>query len=147
MNQSKTTFSVLYDQFVASIGSGIPITENRKNCVLNFRINVPQGFQFSVTQVDFRGYARLESGVNGLQKVIYYESGSVEQFTAQSSFRGPMEMDYVLSDRVGMLTWSDCGKSINYNVNAQVRLDKGMSNGQGVLSTGMFLMFSWLTMV
>jgi len=46
---------MLFDSFVASVGAGIPITESRKNCQINVKMHVPNGWQFSVMTVDYRG--------------------------------------------------------------------------------------------
>lgn len=83
--------TLIFDAYVASIGQGVAVTENRKNCQLNIQIHYPGGFQFSVLSADYRGYAALESSkVSGLQKSTYYFSGQTAQFSTQTSFTGPM---------------------------------------------------------
>jgi hypothetical protein len=75
----KTTMTLIFDEYVASIGPDVAATENRKNCQLNIDIYYPGGFQFSVLSADYRGYASLEKGVTGTQKSTYYFSGQTEQ--------------------------------------------------------------------
>lgn len=60
---------------VASIGTGVPITENRKNCQLNINLQYPPGFQYSIFSTEFRGYAGLSANVTGTQSATYYFSG------------------------------------------------------------------------
>src|SRR4051794_9858439 len=52
-----TTFTVWFDNFVATAGKGVPITESRKNCQLHFRVHVPAGLSFAVAEAHYRGYA------------------------------------------------------------------------------------------
>jgi hypothetical protein len=60
---------------VASIGPGVPITDERVNCQLNIDLEYPSGFQYSSLSTEFRGYAGLDSGVTGTQEATYYFSG------------------------------------------------------------------------
>src|SRR4051812_38006942 len=56
ISQDRTTMTLIFDQYVASIGPGIPVTENRKNCQLNIDLIYPGGFQYSIFSADYRGY-------------------------------------------------------------------------------------------
>ena len=71
--------TLIFDSYIASIGPGIPITEQRKNCQLNVDIRYPGGFQYSVLSADNRGYAALDKGVSGTLKSTYYFSGQTAQ--------------------------------------------------------------------
>jgi hypothetical protein len=68
-------FTLIFDEYVASIGPGVPITENRKNCQLDIDLQYPSGFQYSVFNADYRGYAALDANVTGTQQSTYYFSG------------------------------------------------------------------------
>jgi len=68
-------FTLIFDQYVASIGPGVAITENRKNCQLNIDLQYPQGFQYSVFTTDYRGYVGIDAGVTATQEATYYFSG------------------------------------------------------------------------
>jgi hypothetical protein len=69
------SFTLIFDDFVASIGPGIAITESRLNCQINLDLEYPTGFQYSILNTDFRGYAGLDKGVTGVQQATYYFSG------------------------------------------------------------------------
>lgn len=71
--------TLIFDQYVASMGTGVPITENRKNCQLNINLQYPGGFQYSIFSADYRGFAELDAGVNGTQQSTYYFSGQTAQ--------------------------------------------------------------------
>ena len=77
----QTTMTMIFDKYVASLGPGIPVTENRKNCQLNVDIRYPAGFQYSLFSADYRGYVGLDAGVTGVQKSTYYFSGQNQQVT------------------------------------------------------------------
>jgi hypothetical protein len=48
ISDDRTTFTLIYDQYIASTGPGVPITESRKNCQLNVNLHVPQGWTFTI---------------------------------------------------------------------------------------------------
>jgi hypothetical protein len=76
---------ILYPELSASIGPGISVTEQRKNCQLNVAITYPGGFQYSILSADYRGYAALQKGVSGTLKSTYYFSGMTEQASSPNS--------------------------------------------------------------
>lgn len=71
--------TLIFDQYVASVGPGIDITEQRKNCQLNVDLLYPGGFQYSIFSADYRGYAAVSKGVTGTLKSTYYFSGQTTQ--------------------------------------------------------------------
>jgi hypothetical protein len=79
LSDDRTIMTLIFDQYVAQIGPGVSVTENRKNCQLNIDLRYPGGFQYSVFSADYRGYAYLDPGVTGVQKSIYYFSGQTAQ--------------------------------------------------------------------
>lgn len=79
ISEDRTTMTLIFDSYVASIGPGIAVTENRKNCQLNIDLLYPTGFQYSVFSADYRGYAALDKGITGTIKSTYYFSGSTQQ--------------------------------------------------------------------
>src|SRR3954463_5604665 len=43
LSGDRQTFTLIFDNFVASKGPGVPITENRKNCLLVLSTHTPDG--------------------------------------------------------------------------------------------------------
>ncbi len=78
--------TLIFDSYIASVGPGIAITEQRKNCQLNVDLLYPGGFQYSILSADYRGYASIDKGVNGVLKSTYYFSGQTAQVCYQSHF-------------------------------------------------------------
>ncbi|KAE8443987.1 hypothetical protein EG329_001116 [Mollisiaceae sp. DMI_Dod_QoI] len=135
ISSDRTTFTIIFDSFVASLGSGVAVTENRKNCQLNVNLQYPSGFQYSVLGTTFRGYSDLTSGVTGVQSATYYFSGSSTQASSSTTFKGPSSGDYEVSDNIPFSStiWSPCGAALPLNINSQVRLT-GPSTGSGLLT-------------
>jgi hypothetical protein len=135
ISADRTTFTIIFDTFVASLGNGVAVTENRKNCQLNINLQYPSGFQYSVLGTTFRGYAALTAGVSGTQSATYYFSGSSTQASTSTNFKGPTSGDYEVSDSIPFSStiWSPCGTALPLNINSQVRLT-GPSTGSGLLT-------------
>jgi hypothetical protein len=125
-NDDRTLLTTVFDSFIASVGPGVAVTENRKNCQMTLNIHYPGGFQFSIFEADYRGYAQLDANVAGLQKSTYYFSGSTSQATLQTPFKGPENgQDYTITNKLedSSLVWSPCGEEGLLNINAQVQVN------------------------
>ena len=79
ISADRTLVTFIFDSYIASIGPGIAITEQRKNCQLNLDILYPGGFQYSILSADYRGYADIDQGISGVLKSTYYFSGQTAQ--------------------------------------------------------------------
>jgi hypothetical protein len=64
-----------FDDFVASIGPGVAITESRKNCQLNIDLEYPQRFQYSILSTIYRAYIGIDAGITASQGSTFYFSG------------------------------------------------------------------------
>lgn len=114
ISADRSTLTLIFDQYVASIGPNVAITENRKNCQLNIDLLYPPGFQYSVFSVDYRGYAALTANVTGTLKSTYYFSGSTAQVRLEkfSEIRISNSPQYhvLINQRIvfipGLLHWS-----------------------------------------
>jgi hypothetical protein len=76
---AKDVLTLIYSNYVASIGPGTTVTDHRKNCQVNLDVHYPQGWQFSLFSVDYRGFEDLEKDVTGKQSATYYFSGNTPQ--------------------------------------------------------------------
>ncbi|CAI6334689.1 unnamed protein product [Periconia digitata] len=137
LSDDRTTVTLIFDTYIASIGPTVAVTENRKNCQLNVNIKYPGGFQYSVLSADYRGYAAIQKGVEGLLKSTYYFSGQTQQSITEYSFVGPVTGDYLKSDKADSTStvWSPCGANGLLNINSQVRLTASNASASGLLTT------------
>jgi hypothetical protein len=128
-------FTLLFDSYVAEAGPGVLLKEGRKNCQIAVDLRFPQGWSYSVIDVDYRGFVQLDPGTTGLQKTNYYFQGQSFGPSLQSSFRGPVAKDYHIRDSLGIdaVVWSPCGMTRALNLNTQVRVTA--SGGRRALMT------------
>ncbi len=119
--------SILFDEFVA-LGSNY--RESRKSCNLSIPIKVPEGFQISLYDTDYRGY--VAPGTQGRLRAEYFFAGNRGP-VFQRTFRG--ETDYNVRDKLVTVAdvWSACGDSVNMRVNASM-----MARGQGIATVDSF---------
>ena len=108
--------SILFDQFIAD---GTNVRERRKSCNLTIPMKIPQGFQISLSSVNYVGNISHET--TGRLRAEYFFAGQ----------RGPVfsgtftgETDYNVRHKPDI--WSDCGASVNMRVNAAI-----VANGSG----------------
>lgn len=137
ISADRTTFTLIFDSFVASIGPGVPVTDERLNCQLNLDLEYPSGFQYSILNTEFRGYAGLDAGVTGVQAATYYFSGSTAQAMTSTTFTGPTDGDYEITDAIPFTStiWSPCGAALPLNIDSQVRLSSTSTTATGELTT------------
>lgn len=128
-------FTLLFDSYVAEAGPGMPLSLARKNCQITVDLRFPQGWSYSVFTVDYRGYAKLESGTYGQQVSNYYFQGQSKTGSFRSTFYGPAERDYQIRDTLPLdaVVWSPCGANRALNMNTQVRVSA--SSGRRALMT------------
>lgn len=117
-------FTLLFDSYVAEAGRGIPLRESRKNCQLAVDLRFPQGWSFTIVDVDYRGYASIDRGATGMQKTNYYFQGQRMGPSLQTTLRGPFNDDYHIRDTLGVdaVVYSPCGLTRALNLNTQVRV-------------------------
>jgi hypothetical protein len=136
LNADKTAFTLLFDQYIAQMGPGLGFSGARKNCQINVALRIPQGWQYSVATVDYRGFMNLQAGVNAKQTASYYFQGSLATCRKETNFYGPAQRDYTLRDSfdVNTLVWSDCGAKANVNINSALFVT-GPSGRSGIITT------------
>jgi hypothetical protein len=106
--------TILFDKFSAL---GNDPSQSRKSCNLSIPIKVPQGFQISLYDADYRGY--VAPATSGTLRAEYFFAGN----------RGPVfqrtingENNYNVRDSLATVAdvWSACGDSANMRVNASM---------------------------
>jgi Domain of unknown function (DUF4360) len=121
--------TVLFDKFMA-LGNSPNASERRKSCNMTIPIRVPQGFQISLYDADYRGY--VAPNTRGTLRAEYFFAGS----------RGPVfnrtfngEANYTARDSLATVAnvWSRCGASVNMRVNASM-----VASGAGMATVDSF---------
>ncbi len=106
--------SILFDKFSAL---GNDPSQSRKSCNLSIPIKVPQGFQISLYDADYRGYVAPDT--KGTLRAEYFFAGNRGP-VFQRTFKG--EENYTVRDSLVTVAdvWSACGDSTNMRVNASM---------------------------
>lgn len=119
--------TLLFDKFIAE---GNNAKESRKSCNLSIPIKVPQGFQISLYDADYRGY--VSPFTQARLRAEYFFAGQRGP-VFQRTFNG--ETDYNVRDRLATVAnvWSACGKSENMRVNAAMS-----ARGRGIATVDSF---------
>ncbi|TWP51918.1 DUF4360 domain-containing protein [Lentzea tibetensis] len=125
-----TAFTVTYSDFLAQVGVGAKPTDLRKNCQLNLRVNVPQGFTYGIASADYRGFAHLESGATGVERANYYFQGMSPTAYVSHSYAGPFSDDWQATDNTELaaIVYHPCGEQRNFNINTELRVNAGTSD-------------------
>ncbi|KAH8832208.1 hypothetical protein DL96DRAFT_1810905, partial [Flagelloscypha sp. PMI_526] len=135
LNDEHTELTVVFSRYDASVGPGIPISENRKNCQLTFNVHVPSGFTFALVDIDYRGYYFLDTGVKVYRRSIYYFQGQLAQGESSATIDGPVDgVNIAYRDEFNSspMVYAPCGQDSILNLNSQVRVDNsGNKSGWG----------------
>ncbi|MEU0084567.1 DUF4360 domain-containing protein [Streptomyces sp. NPDC006274] len=130
VSQDNTAFTVTYSDYLAQAGGDSPATAFRKNCQLNLIVHVPQGFTYAIASADYRGFASLQPGASSTEKASYYFQGSPSTAFRSHRFEGPYDDNWQATDQTdwAQLVWAPCGVQRNFNINTELRVDKGTSD-------------------
>lgn len=131
-NAERTEFALVYDQFIASKGPAIPLAEATKQCQVNLNLKIPQGWQYSVATIDYRGSVALPKKMKATQRSTYYFEGDGELATADTVFAGPVSKEYLIRDTLPFSTvvWSSCDKVRPLTITTELELRGGLEPGQ-----------------
>jgi hypothetical protein len=119
--------SVLFDKFIAL---GNNASQSRKSCNMSIPIQVPQGYQISLYDADYRGY--VAPYTKAALRAEYFFAGNRGP-VFQRNFYG--EANYSVRDKLATVAnvWSACGDSVNMRVNASMS-----ARGQGMATVDSF---------
>ncbi|TYB49704.1 DUF4360 domain-containing protein [Actinomadura chibensis] len=125
-----TAFTVTYSDYLAQAGGKSKPTDMRKNCQLSLGVHIPQGFTYAIASADYRGYANLADGASGLERASYYHQGMSQTGVASHTVKGKYADNWQFTDTtpVAALVWKPCGEDRNFNINTELRVDKGTSD-------------------
>ena len=124
------TFTVGYHTFLARAGGGSSPVDQRKNCQINIRVTVPEGYTYGLARTTYEGYTHLQQGATGLARISTYLQGTSPTAAVSRSFAGPFSDDWVTEYRPYPtdVQWSPCGSPRNININAEVRVSLGSAD-------------------
>ena len=124
------TFTIGYHEFLARAGGGSSPIDMRKNCQVNLRVNVSDGWTYALAWTSYAGYTHLQSGATALHRVNTYLQGMSQTEYVNHAFTGPFSDDWETHYRpdISQIQWSPCGSPRNININAEVRVNLGSAD-------------------
>jgi hypothetical protein len=129
-----------FSEFVAEAGPGISLSAGRKNCVATLVLDIPSGWQYSITSFFYRGFMALDKGIQAEHSASYFLEGQGKTGTFTAKNFGPYENDYVYNDKVGIASavWSPCGVERALNINTAIRVSntnaRAYPHAQGLIT-------------
>jgi len=142
-----------FDSFQTYIGPGTAPADHSKNCQIHLDLHYPGGFQFSVMQATYHGYALMDAGVKGsFISTYFFSQNASATTTTRADISGPIDQVYTKIDNVqqASLVWSPCGTSGIVNANNRITLTSRNSSASGSLtdddatvSFQQILLFQW----
>ncbi|KAK6511085.1 hypothetical protein TWF481_000007 [Arthrobotrys musiformis] len=125
LGSDKQSFTAYFGRFTATIDTAAgSIKDARKFCQLNIAINVPAGWQFTVVQTSFTGYASLGPNIVATLKSSNYFAGSNDEQSYSIPIYGPTTRDFSVRSTsiVGDGEWSPCGTQSLLNIKSELQL-------------------------
>lgn len=101
--------TVLFSAFVARDGPDVPSPDRRRSCRLTVDLDYPQGWQYAIYEVDYRGGALLDEGTWGRQQARLHIRGA-GAVPSHMRIDGPYDDDYHTRSSIasGRRGWSRC---------------------------------------
>ncbi|KXX82360.1 hypothetical protein MMYC01_201306 [Madurella mycetomatis] len=141
ISPDKTVITFGFDAFQTEIGPGTRFPDRTKNCQLHLSLKYPGGFQFSVVESTYHGYAQLEKGVTGnFYSTYYFSQDAGATTTTQTSITGggiwEQGQVYTKTDQVPTASYifSPCGANGILNINNRIALTSTNSSAAGFIT-------------
>lgn len=131
VSEDKKAFTVTYSAYLAQVGVGAAPLDSRKNCQLGVLVHLPSGFTFGITQVDYRGYAHLEPGAQGVLRANHYFAGMPQSVPSTHVLNGGVEgidEDWVATDQMASTVFLPCGAERYVSLHTSLRVNAGASD-------------------
>lgn len=130
-------FTLLFSRLEAEIGGTVPPGSEKSSCRVTIDLRFPQGWSYTLFNVDYRGFASLDSGVVGQEKSTYwFQATPSKTSTFKMSLMGPYHDAYAKRDSLNIdsgTVWSPCGETRALNIDTEV----SVSNASAPLNSGL----------
>ncbi|TYK46166.1 DUF4360 domain-containing protein [Actinomadura decatromicini] len=138
LSEDAGAFLIKYTDFTARAGGSSKPTDARKNCQISLKIRAPESFTYAISGVEHGIHSNLQTGAKGTYKSSYYFQGAQQTEGFPRELSGVND-NFQFIDVVpeGQFVWKPCGVERNFNVNTELRVDKGTSDESKVSSVSM----------
>lgn len=124
---------VLFDNFTAEMGPGIPFAKRRQQCTVQVTLRVPSGLRFTVASVHYEGYADLSNPGSTATLVSDYFipiPPNVTHATTTKKLTAPFKGNFTKDDTLGLLSlvWPPmCNIDVPSNLRSILTVDGPMT--------------------
>jgi hypothetical protein len=125
VSADNTAFTVTYSGYLVETGG--KKKDQQKDCKLRLKVGVPKGFTYTISNVDYRGYARLETGATGRMGADYSFQGGKQAVAVNHPFTAPVDDDWQVSD-TQTAGFEPCGKQRDLNIDTELDVGAGTSD-------------------
>ncbi len=135
------SFSLTFFENIAEAGPGFELKDGLKNCQITLNLSIPDGWRFAVAGFDYRGYIKLDEGIEALHTTKYYIQGDGAETSVTNSKKGPEDnaFHYQQQVKVADRVWSLCEKERAMNINMTMRVwnadREKFPNASGLIGT------------
>jgi hypothetical protein len=132
LDAERDQLSLDFQDFVATKGPGSSPADANKSCQVNLNLHIPQGWQYSIATIEYRGLVQLPKKMKASQTATYYFQGDGNFASADSSYAGPVSRTYLIRDTLPFSTvaWSSCATARPLNITTELQLKGGTDPGQ-----------------
>jgi len=139
LSADRQSVTITFSDFGAEVGPGIPLSLSEASCQVTLGIEVPSGFSFAVTTVDYRGFYELDPAVTATQSTLYYFQSALQESTARGNMVGPIVGDeYTFRDTFNITetNFSPCGEATVMNMNSILQVNNAANpQGSGLITS------------
>ena len=116
--------NLVFANYVAKLGPGSSILQHRQFCNLNLSLDVPKGWQFTVKNVRYQGFAGLPVRVRGVQQTDYQFPFATKSATLKLVLKGTLLDRFQHDDQLKPeeRIWSPCHLATPLNLRTQILL-------------------------
>jgi hypothetical protein len=112
------------------------LSEQRTFCQVNLKVQVPDGWSYSLDSVKATGYASLSNGASGSIGMQHYFMGEVRENRLTQTVNGPVRGGIYLHIPTSSSSkiWSPCGGERNLNVKFDINLFGNDARDRGTIT-------------
>jgi hypothetical protein len=127
----KEAFTVVYSTYLAEAGPDSKKKDAHRDCRLRIRLDAPRGYSYTISQADYRGYAKLQNGATARQSATYYLEDEREPALKTHSFTGPFDDTWQRTDTTtaaASRAFAPCKKNPHLQIRTELSVDPGRSD-------------------
>lgn len=136
ISDDQQAFTLSFSEFFAEVGPTLGRQQERKVCKVIFDTEQDVGWEYAILAVTYRGFAGLDAGVQGKQKLRF--GGLGKEVDATLDLNGPLDDDYINTQEVPLsgLKWSGCkdNKQKDFTIDAVISLQAPNTTTRGLLT-------------